>query len=228
MTARARPRPGTTTDRFATGRLIVHRNVRHDCVGWIRPVRVVADDERGLLLWLAGGTTIGFEVAAAGGNLRTMPLDDWLSCEHAMATGTWDSTGTLMFLPPGAAHSVWWMRDDAGQFAGWYVNLEEAAVRWHDPDLAGVDIVDQDLDIVISPDRVPEWKDEEEFAERLAFGEKYWVRDEQAVRAEGERVIDTARRGEFPFDGSWCDFTPPAEWATPSSLPDGCLRPPQR
>jgi hypothetical protein len=107
------------------------------------------------------------------------------------------------------------LRDTDGTFTGWYVNLEEPAARWRDAGLAGVDIVDQDLDIVIGPDHVAEWKDEDEFTTRLAFGDRYWV-------------IAAAARGDFPFDGSWCDFAPPASWSTPRALPDGCLRPPRR
>lgn len=213
---------------FEPGEMIVHRNVRHGCVGWVRPVRVVADDEQGLFLWLSGGSIVGFEVAAGGGNMRTMPFDQWLTCPHRLTTGTWDAPGMLMFLPTGAAHSVWWMRDETGAFGEWYVNLEAPAVRWRDPGLAGVDIVDQDLDIVISPGGAAVWKDEDEFVERLAYGDRYWVRDEQSVRAEGRRVIAAASRGEFPFDGSWCDYRPPAEWTAATRLPDGSSRPPVR
>ena len=43
----------------------------------------------------------------------------------------------LKFLPAGAAHSVWWFRDDAGTFTSWYVNLEEPGVRWDDGVAAG-------------------------------------------------------------------------------------------
>lgn len=79
----------------------------------------------------------------------------------------------------------------------------------------------------VRPDRTWEWKDEEEFVERLAFPEHYWVPDEAAVRAEGKRVIALAEAGEFPFDGTWCDFVPPAQWRTPGRLPDGWDRPPR-
>jgi hypothetical protein len=189
---------------------------------------VVRDDEAGLLLWLAPGTTVGYEVAVGGGNLRTMPLADWTACAHRMETGVWSGFGTLMYLPRGAAHSVWWLRNADGAFAGWYVNLEEPAVRWHDPRLAGVDIVDQDLDLLIGPDLVGQWKDEEEFEERLRSGARYWVADGESVRAEGRRVMDAAATGRFPFDGTWSDFTPPRHWKTPRTLPDGCLRPVRR
>jgi Protein of unknown function (DUF402) len=207
--------------RFERGRLIVHRNVRHGHLGWVRPARVVSDDDRGLLLWLARNSPVATEVTADGRGMRAMSFAEWIASAHRLAPGRWIGPPLLKFLPAGAAHSVWWFRTEAGGFAGWYVNLEEAGVRWHDGHLAGVDIVDQDLDIWVPPDRAWQWKDEHEFVERLAFPDHYWVRDEAAVRAEGERVIKLVEAGEFPFDGTWCDFVPDPEWATPAALPPG-------
>ena len=35
---------------FEPGRMILHRNTRHGRLGWVRPGRVIGDDDRGLLL----------------------------------------------------------------------------------------------------------------------------------------------------------------------------------
>ena len=63
------------------------------------------------------------------------------------------------------------------------------------------------------------WKqypmDEEEFAEHLAYPHGYWVSDEAAVRAEGERVVKLIDAGEFPFDGSGTGFRPDPAWSGP-------------
>ncbi|MFF5179058.1 DUF402 domain-containing protein [Micromonospora sp. NPDC000316] len=214
--------------RFAPGRLIMHRNVRHGRIGWVRPGRVVSDDERGLLVWIARDSPVAHEVTAEGLGMRAMPFTQWISSTYRLAHSSWNGPPLLKFLPTGAAHSVWWFRDARGQFAHWYVNLEEPGVRWDDGSVAGVDVVDQDLDVVVRPDLSWEWKDEDEFVERLAFGDDYWVTDEKAVRAEGERVIALAEAGAFPFDGTWCDFQPPPEWDVPDELPPGWDRPPVR
>ncbi len=211
---------------FEPGRVVLHRNVRHGRIGWVRPARVVSDDDRGLLLWLARGTVVVNEVAADGRGMRAMPFTEWLGLDYRLQVGTWQGPGVLKLLRPGAAHSVWWFRTDAGDFTNWYVNLEEPGVRWVDGDVAGVDIVDQDLDVVVRPDRSWQWKDEGEFTERLAFADRYWVSDEAAVRAEGLRVIDQIEAGEFPFDGTWVDFAPDPSWSVPTVLPAGWDRPP--
>ncbi|WP_433348187.1 DUF402 domain-containing protein [Micromonospora sp. CA-111912] len=211
---------------LSPGRLIMHRNVRHGRIGWVRAGRVVSDDERGLLIFVARNSPAASEVTEAGLGLRAMPFAEWVTSSYRLALGRWNGPSVLKFLPVGAAHSVWWFSDADGRFANWYVNLEEPGVRWDDGDVVGVDIIDQDLDVVIRPDRSWEWKDEEEFAERLALPDDYWVADEAAVRAEGLRVIARAEAGEFPFDGTWCDFTPPPGWEVPEKLPDGWDRPP--
>ncbi len=158
--------------------------------------------------------------------MRAMPFAEWVTLGYRLKPGGWngparaevpaDRRGPLGLVVPGPAD---------GRFADWYVNLEEPGVRWDDGDVAGVDMVDQDLDVWVPPDRRWRWKDEEEFAERLGFSEHYWVADEAAVRAEGERVIKLVEAAEFPFDGTWCDFAPDRRWTVPDALPRGWDRP---
>jgi hypothetical protein len=214
--------------RFAAGRAVLYRNTQHGRVVNVRPCRVVSDDERGLLLWLARGSAVAVEVAQDGRGIREMPFAEWAGLGRKLIRATWQGPSIIEFLPPEADHSVWFFRDDAGAFTNWYVNLEERAVRWDDGDVAGVDVVDQDLDIVVRPDRSWEWKDEDEFTERLALPDHYWVPDEAGVRAEARRVIKLIEAGDFPFDGTWTDFHPDPTWPVPTSLPSGWNRPPAR
>ncbi len=211
--------------RFAPGREVLYRNIDGPRLASVRPCRVISDDDRGLLLWLARGSAVVIEVAQDGRGIRDMPFAEWVGLATEVVPDTWQGPGVLKFIPPDADHSVWFFRDDQGTFTAWYVNLEERALRWDDGHVAGVDVIDQDLDIVVHPDRTWEWKDEDEFTERLAFPDHYWVHDEAAVRAEGLRVIKMIEAGEFPFDGTWTDFQPDPSWPVPSSLPSGWDRP---
>ncbi|GGQ58177.1 hypothetical protein GCM10010166_30190 [Couchioplanes caeruleus subsp. azureus] len=211
---------------FAPGRQVLYRNIDGPRLASVRPCRVVSDDDRGLLLWLARGSAVIVEEAADGRGIRDMPFAEWIRQSYRLVPAVWQGPGLLKFIPPDADHSVWFFRDDEGRFTGWYVNLEERALRWDDGDLAGVDVIDQDLDVVVRPDRCWQWKDEDEFTERLAFPEHYWVRDEAAVRAEGRRVIKQIEAGDFPFDGTWTDFHPDPTWPVPTALPPGWDRPP--
>lgn len=216
--------------RFEPGRLVLHRDTHRGRIAFVHPARVVADDDRGLLLWLARGSTIAVERTLDGRGARDMPFPEWCASPVVPRLTTWQGPGVLRFFPTGVDHSVWLFRDDQGAFKNYYVNLEESAVRWDDGPLAGIDVIDQDLDIVAVRDPAGrgltwEWKDEDEFAERLAFPDSYWVPDEAAVWAEGHRVIKMIEAGDFPFDGTWTDFEPDPSWPIPAELPDGWDRP---
>ncbi|MFC7534237.1 DUF402 domain-containing protein [Actinoplanes sp. GCM10030250] len=210
---------------FAPGRAVLYRNFSAGRLVNVRPCRVVSDDERGLLLWLARHTPVIIEVAADDRGVRDMPFAEWVTLEHKLVPSSWNGPGILKFIPPEGEHSVWFFRTGDGAFKNWYVNLEEHAVRWDDGVIAGVDVVDQDLDIEVMPDRSWRWKDEDEFAERLALPEHYWVPDEAAVWAEGRRVIKRIEAADFPFDGTWTTFHPDPTWPVPAEVPAGWDRP---
>lgn len=211
--------------RFAPGRQVLHRQFTGDRLVFVRVGLVVAHDDRGLRLWIAHGGPLAVTMTAEGEGLRDMPFADWVTRTTTLTRTRWRGPDIFMLMPPDSAHSVWWFWDPRHEFVGWYVNLEEPGVCWDDATAAGIDITDQDLDVWVYPDRSWEWKDEEELEERLAFPEHYWVTDEAAVRAEGARMIARAEAGLFPFDGTWCDFSPDPAWTTPDHLPDGWDRP---
>jgi hypothetical protein len=186
---------------------------------------VVGQDERGLRLWFSHGMPMAVSLSEAGEGIRDMPFSEWVRLRQVLTTRMWRGPNIFMFIPPNSAHSVWWFWDQTGSFVGWYVNLEEPSVLWQDGGLAGVDTTDQDLDLWVYADRSWEWKDEDEFEERLSIPEHYWVPDPVAVRAEGERMTKLVEAGAFPFDGTWCDFKPDPSWQIPAELPVGWDRP---
>ncbi|WP_018349817.1 DUF402 domain-containing protein [Longispora albida] len=180
--------------RFREGEVVVRRGLLPD--GRINQVEcglVVSDDERGLLVSVPDGSEA----------VRLGP--------DGLTVVTWHAPKSLMLVPPGAACAVWWRWDEAGEFLGWYVNLETPAVRWHDQGY-GIDGMDQALDVLIAPGGSWEWKDEAEF-ESLTGRPLYWDdRSAAAIRAEGERMVALAASGAFPFDGTWQDFEPDPAW----------------
>lgn len=211
--------------RFERGRVILHRHFHGVRLGLLKTAVVVADDDRGLLLWVPQGSPMLDRKAVDGRGLRAMPFAEWLRTPTELKRVVWSGPGVLKLLPPGQAHSVWWLRHADGSLRFLYVNLEEPGVRWDDGAVAGVDIVDQDLDILVHPDGRWEWKDEQEFVERLAFPGDYWVSDGEEVRAEGRRLVKRIEAREFPFDGSLLDFRPDPAWSVPAEVPSGWDRP---
>jgi hypothetical protein len=210
------------------GRPVLHRHFARDTLVWAPLTRVVADDEQGTRLWLATGSPLIREVTEDGLGPRDMPFADWIGRPKKIIQDVYRGPSTLKFHPLGAAYSIWWLFDPEGRFRAWYVNLEEPAVTWDDGAVAGIDLTDQDLDIWVWPDRSWGWKDEHELAERLAFPDAYWVPDPDAVWAVGRSVVPAIEAGAWPFDGTWTDFRPPADWSIPEPVTEGWDRPRER
>jgi protein associated with RNAse G/E len=102
---------------------------------------------------------------------------------------------------------VWWFFR-AGAFAGWYVNLETPYVRRPD----GVETTDLVLDIVVQPDRRWEWKDVDEFEQRIGHPLYFDRAAADGVREEGLTLVKLIEAGAYPFDGTHVDFRPDPRW----------------
>jgi predicted RNA-binding protein associated with RNAse of E/G family len=196
---------------FDVGQTVVRRFLHADGrIAAAQATRVLSDDHRGLALWLDIGAARTRRTTLDGTPTRALPVRAELATATTLGPATWGPYRSLVLIPPGATHSVAWSWTADGTFIGWYVNLESPPVRWG----GGIDVQDRALDIRVAPDRSWQWKDEDEFADRAGDPLFFDAATAGAIRAEGQRVADTAARGEFPFDGTWRDFRPDADWAT--------------
>jgi hypothetical protein len=204
--------------RFVPGQTVIRRILHpDDRIATLQTARVVSDDERGLLLWIATGSPIMRRTTVDGEPTRHLAYLDELRMATVLQPSR-TTMSTLILTPPvrsdRAAHSVTWWFDEHLRHTAWYVNLETPAIRWR----GGIDVYDHALDVVVGPDYSWELKDEDEFESR-AGQVPFWTAEcALAIRAEAMRVMDVVEAKEFPFDGSWCDFEPDAAWS-PSSLP---------
>jgi hypothetical protein len=206
---------------FQPGRTVLRRYWRGGRLGFLNVFRVVADDERGLVLWQPAGTPYWRMMTPDGRTHHDGALDTLGPI--SLTELTWQGSDMLVVMRPDEAWSVWWWFDGAS-FTGYYVNLEDPYRRWDDGNVAGVDTADHALDLVVTPDHQWRWKDEDEFAERIGHP-LYWTAEEAAaIRACGARLAARVEAKEFPFDGSWCDFRPDPAWPMPQR-PDGWDRP---
>lgn len=175
---------------------------------WALPLTVVEDADR-LLLWAAPGTL--FKRPA----LLHFPIPQLAAGDWTLTDSSWFGGGALMISEPQAAHAVWVTWDSAGEFSGWYVNLEEPRRRTP----LGFDTTDHTLDIVIRPDRTWHWKDEGELAEAVEVC-LYSREKASAIRAEGERVVERIEAWTAPFDEGWENWRPDPDWPLPT-IPEG-------
>jgi hypothetical protein len=193
------------------GDTVVLRGVAFGKLAWAMPCVVVQDtDEQIALYWRAG--THWKDVEEHG-----TPQEILSSKIPILVDLIWDKTDVLMLAAPDESHAVWIMWEQGHvKLNCWYINLETPFRRTP----VGIDIMDQELDIIISPDRSTwRWKDEKAF-EALVVGGVFSVEEARAIRAEGERVIQRALTGEAPFCVGWEIWMPPKEWKIPQ-LPQG-------
>jgi hypothetical protein len=192
---------------FRPGQVVTRRYVRGRWCTWAQAMRVIDDDERGLLLWQPDGSDLATLVDADGNTPHEVTPDRMRNPK--LTVRAWRSD-VLILMPAQATYSVWWFFQEA-VFSGWYVNLEEPYVRRHD----GVQTTDLVLDIVVTPERRWEWKDADEFDRRIGHPLYFDRTAAEAILVTAERIVDLIEAGSFPFDGTHTRFCPDPSWPRP-------------
>lgn len=180
------------------------------------PMRVVRDDEHGLVAWLAAETElVAWHHPADGRSIREVPLAERFTVERAPVVNRWRGGGVLRIAPTGRPWSVWLFWDDDGSFAGHYVNLELLHTR-RDGETATRDLT---LDLWLEPDGELWLKDADE-VEAAVTAEHYTRAQADEIHAAAEWARAELVEGrDWPLDEEWIAWRPPAEWPTPT-LPD--------
>jgi hypothetical protein len=189
-------------------------------------LRVIRDDERGLVAWLPKGSERLAATPRDGRAIRDRSLEERAAMavarDYVMTVGRWLGPGLLRIAPSGQPWSLWYFRDeDDGSFEGHYVNLEltherpvDGSGRTHTRDLT--------LDLWWASGET--WlKDEDEVAAGVAAG-AYSVAQARSIHD----IAEQARREQldpraWPLDEGWEDWRPPAGWDEPLALPEHVL-----
>lgn len=183
-------------------------------------MRVVRDDERGLVAWLPPASEQLASVPSDGRDIRDRPMDERFTAPRHFVVRRWQGPGILRIAPTGVPWSIWYFTDDDGRFEGHYLNLElvhrrpARASRLHTRDLI--------LDLWV--ERGETWlKDADELEAVVAVG-TYTPEQADAVRA----IAEQARRDQvdpraWPLDEGWEEWQPPPGWDEPLTLPDDVL-----
>jgi uncharacterized protein len=192
------------------GDTVVLRYFKRGRPSGVMPTRAVVT-EGAPVLWLPPGAIVGWP-AIGGRPVGDAPAAERYGQAWDVLERPWAGDGIVIVGMPGRAHSIWlfWER---GDFAGWYVNLEDP---WR-PSRLGFDTQDHELDIWVESDGSWRWKDEDHLELAVEAG-VFSAKEAAAFRAEGERVL-----AEWPFPTGWEDWradpswpvpTAPADWAT--------------
>ncbi len=176
------------------------------------PMRVVADDGDRVVAWLASGTEIMYRALGDGADPRSLPLDGRFTAQLTTTARRWHGGGVLRVISINRPFQVLHFWHERGGFAGWYVNLEATKRRTGDR----LDSIDWHLDLWISPDLEPTWKDADEAEAALAAGHLTAEELDQAWR-QGHEIIRGVAHWPSPI-GDWRSSIPPAHWG-PLALP---------
>lgn len=203
----AQPVERSNTVRWEAGKPILWRSVRNGVVQAAQPMRLVRDEDGLVALYICPLTRWRRRKGRRGCPSGRQMLPDGWTGEYEDVT--WHTNRALVLYRPGDSHSVglcW--RDVDGVFLNWYVNLE---APWRRTSV-GFDSWDHTLDLVVAPDLGGwAWKDEDEFAWAQEVG-LISPSEAEAIRSEGERVIEAIERRLSPFCGGWATWAPDPKW----------------
>lgn len=199
-----------------TGPFLAPGDVVQWCYGKsVDPMRVVRDDERGLVAWLAEGTEQLMWWPADGRKMREVPLSERFGVPRAPLVRRWEGGGVLRLAPTGCPWSVWVFLEDDGSLAGHYVNLELVHHR-EGATTASRDLV---LDLWLDADDQLWLKDADELEAAIAGGHlSRAAADEIHAIAEWARA-EVVEGRSWVLDEEWTTWRPPTDWVAPS-LPD--------
>jgi hypothetical protein len=198
---------------WKAGETIVIRGIWKGDLWWACPQYIVQDTPELIALYWCAGTPVRRWY-------RRPTVQEVLSSTPQLIDSEWTETDVLSLITPGESHSIDIMWDSKQHIHRcWYIQLQEPLRR----SPIGFDTMDQILDIVISPERREWfWKDEDEFAEAEAIG-VYSPDQARAIKAEGERVLQSCLADQPPFCDGWEKWRPPEEWGIPA-FPVGWAR----
>jgi hypothetical protein len=211
-------RPAGSGPFFADGTVLTW----HYALG-VDVLRVVRDDERGLVAWLSAGSERLAAVPRDGKGLRERTLEERAalsaSGDYDHLRRTWDGGGILRIAPTAVPWSLWYFWEDDGSFAGHYLNLELV----HQRPVSGEPRVftrDLTLDLWLDADGELWLKDEDELAAFTAAG-RFTPEQADAIRALADRVrTELIEPRAWPLSEDWESWRPPPELDRPLTLPD--------
>jgi predicted RNA-binding protein associated with RNAse of E/G family len=144
--------------------------------------------------------------------LRAAALDALARGDWELVSSAWRWTGVLERADSGRWFSVSGMFSTDGALLRWYVNFQRPPA-WR-PD--GWDTSDLALDLVVDPDWVWRWKDEDEYAHHRRLGIITDAEHTAVQAARGEAIALVEARGGMFAESASQRWLPDPDWVTPS------------
>jgi hypothetical protein len=204
--------------RWQRGDTVVVQDVWQGRLWTARPMTVVADGDEFVALWMPKGTRWQGSVVPptrprpeerSERILSCLERCDWVLEERELGLPL------LWHFGAGDCYATTLSWTDAGDFSGWYVNIQEPLQRTE----RGFRTMDLLLDVVIQPDGTWSLKDEDEFNAAKSRGIIDGLKA-AILRVQARQSVDIMKANEPPFCEPWLSWHPDPTWAAPV-LPDG-------
>jgi Protein of unknown function (DUF402) len=197
------------------GDIITWRGIYRNRIWHAQPTIVIQDSLEEIVLALLRGTECMAEESypqrKKDGNRRWNYKDkDW----H-LETYTWQTNRLLSILDPGKYYSTMFFWDhDSNNFLCYYINFQLPFQRRP----YGIDTLDLDLDLIISPDFSYEWKDVDDYQKAIEHEVIFpeWI---EGIEVAKQEIFKKLEKSQYPFDGSWLNWLPDPNWSPPT-LPE--------
>jgi predicted RNA-binding protein associated with RNAse of E/G family len=189
------------------------REILHGRIWTARPVTVVQDTPDLIALAMQPGTIYKHPRLLDRDEVPPLMVD----APWRLIDVPWTGGRALYLSRPGDDYMliVFW-QEDGVTLRSWYVNLQDPLHRTR----LGFDYLDQELDVIVSPDlSTVRWKDVDNFEALICKGLIRPARGRQ-LRAIAEEIVRTRRDPGSLFTLGWEHWTPPPEWPLPG-LPAG-------
>ncbi|HSL43757.1 MAG TPA: DUF402 domain-containing protein [Anaerolineales bacterium] len=197
------------------GDVIVWRGIYRDRVWNAMPTFVVKDSLQEVVLALIPGAFCTVEETYIQGKKHSKHFWDFKDTSWTLGNFIWHTNRLLFIVEPEKYYSIilFW-NHETNEFIGHYVNFQLPFRR----SSGSLDTLDLELDIDINPDFSYRWKDVPEYEEGIASGVilPEWV---QAIDDAKPEILERLQKRQYPFNGSWLDWTPNPSWSPPT-LPE--------
>ena len=197
------------------GDVVAWRGIYRGRVWHANPMIVVKDSFEELVLTLLPNAECFVEETYSKGKKAAKRRWDFENADWKLARFPWHTNRLLILLEPEKYYSTMYFWNGArNEFLCYYVNFQLPFQRSH----CGIDTLDLDLDLIITPDFSYKWKDVDDYQKAIdnAVIPPGWTREIDKARIE---ILDKLEKRRYPYDGSWLDWLPEANWSPPK-LPE--------
>jgi len=197
------------------GEVISWRGIYRDRIWDVQPTLLVRDTLEEVVLTLLPGTECLAEETYPKGKKNANRRWYFVNKDWQLAKYSWQTNRLLLLFEREKFYStiLFWNHQN-NEFLCYYINFQLPFRRNH----CAIDTLDLDLDLIIHPDFSYEWKDVDDYQKAIEHGliSSEWI---QGIEEAQPEIFNKLEKRQYPFDGSWLDWTPDPSWSPPT-LPE--------